>query len=439
MKQKAAVIGAGIAGVSAAVELADNSYKVDVFETRNFAGGRLFSFADKTTGDILDNGQHLMMGAYKETLKLFKKLSAEEYLTEMKKFHLPIYDEKGSVHLLKTRCSIKYIDMLDALIHFNINISSRIALLRFFYNYFLHPAKFKDISVHELLTKTNQSEELVKNFWEPLTLAVTNQSINNAPAALLKTVLDRAFFADSDSKKFIFCNSGLSDLFKNFESYLSKNSSQIYYSHNVRSIEKTGHLFTLQTNKGDYKDYDIVISALPPHVLNKIAVNSKMQIIADNCCKFRYSTIVSLYLWTDKEISPDIMSGMTGTQFQWLFNKRKMQKNTNADLSRFQFHYTLTASSVDELANLSDKEILEICIMDIKTSFSIDISSSILHHFIIKDRFATILQTPETENAKPSQESGIDGFFLAGDWIKTGLPATIESAVLSGKIKTFLA
>src|SRR5271170_5402919 len=101
-KKDAVVIGAGFAGLSAAVALAERGVRVTVLESKPALGGRAYSFADPESGDFVDNGQHVLMGCYTETLDFLERIGATKNLVFHPDLEIEMLDRGGTSAVLKT-------------------------------------------------------------------------------------------------------------------------------------------------------------------------------------------------------------------------------------------------------------------------------------------------------------------------------------------------
>ena len=239
-------------------------------------------------------------------------------------------------------------------------------------------------------------------------------------------MLKRAFFVDSKSSALLFPSIGLSEYYANFESIINKNKSKLFLNRRIIQIVPKNIGFELLCSDGSKFEADYVISAIPPYSLMKILPTEIIKnSFFDEMKNYKYSPILSIYLWYEKEIYSEMFCALLGSRFHWLFNRNAYVKRKNT-----LFSYTLTTSFADDLINLNQTELSniineELCIF-LKTKEKLKFVK------IIKERRATLLITPEIEDKRYRNESIIPGLFLAGDWTATRLPATIEGAAQSG-------
>jgi uncharacterized protein with NAD-binding domain and iron-sulfur cluster len=145
--------------------------------------------------------------------------------------------------------------------------------------------------------------------------------------------------------------------------------------------------------------------------------------------KLTSSAIVSINLWFDRPVTERKFIGLIGTEVQWLFNKdaiSESRKNSN--------HLALIISAANQYVGLTKHQLVDLALRDLHRLLPQSLEAKLLHSTIVKERDATISHTVESDTLRPNAQTSIANFILAGDWTNTGLPATIESAVLSGKI-----
>jgi zeta-carotene desaturase len=144
-----------------------------------------------------------------------------------------------------------------------------------------------------------------------------------------------------------------------------------------------------------------------------------------------YSPIISLYLWFDKEFPEIQLSAIMDAKTQWIFKKTTKMQSAKSLLA-------LTISAGDEIVGNSTEEIANLCAEEVRQCFPEMRDANVIHWKVIKEKSATVLIAPDTEERRPNQKSPVDGLVIAGDWTNTGLPATLEGAALSGKIAASL-
>jgi squalene-associated FAD-dependent desaturase len=428
------IIGAGIAGISAAINLVKAGKSVLVIEQNPKPGGRCYSFFDEPSGEIIDNGQHLMTGAYSNFHSIIKELGTEKNLIMQDNLRIDFIRDDGRNDLLDCSLLPGKAGILVGLIRMkNLTLQSKYNVAKLFLKIKTIDLSKNDLTVEQFLKMQKQTENSIMNFWEPLTLATLNNSIKNSSTKLLVTVLKRAFFSGKNDSKLIFPNAPLSDLFSPFAKWMERHGSKVIFQEKIIGIKiDDDRIKSINSAKNEYKAKDHIF-AIPPHNLYNL-LDHKIRALHDfiNLNKVKYSPIISVYIWIDKEF-PDIkFAALLGTRSQWVFNRKKI-------LNGFEDHkqqsaLTITISNAFSIIDEPKEIITQICSDELQKLFPSIKDANIIHSKVVKMKYATVLQTPDTILSLPKTNTPIKNMYLAGDHIQTGLPATIEGAALSGKM-----
>ena len=171
----------------------------------------------------------------------------------------------------------------------------------------------------------------------------------------------------------------------------------------------------IRNSHQSYSDFDFVISAIPAFALNRIIGNPKVLTFPE----FEYSTILNIHIWLKKNALPIGFFGLINSPLHWVFNKGS--------------HLNIVISDANEIAVKSDQELIAIVKEEMKKYFLLD-PDLISDYKILKEKRATFIPSKEIVGTRPNQKTKIKNLVLAGDWVNTGLPSTIESAVKSGRV-----
>lgn len=467
-----AIIGAGIAGIAASVELIKQGYKVTLIDANSKIGGRLFSQTDSITGEEIDNGQHVMIGAYKHFFNLIMEIGTLELLWVQPRFKI-IYlfpndkqltlKELGGFNFGKKAFEAfkndlnsnlvsnsinsfkRFLGQLGLLIGFlemqGISLKSKLSLLKMLNEVKSSNFRCDGLTCSELLNKYKQNSDILQIFWEPLIYATLNAKPENADASLLINVLREGFFADSISRKMIIPKVGLSQLLEPFKNWFEMHSGDLRTSSYVQKLNKSGDsIQSVMINGQNQIEADVFILALPPESLQRLAFNSSLGEQFNYLKSLSYSPIVSVYLWYDRDIADFEFAAMIGSHTQWLFNKRRNYITaTESNPNYPPCCLSLVISAANQVMNMSESDILELCQSEINNYLPNFKSAKLIHSKVIKYARATLLITPQIEAMRPGNDTLFRNMFIAGDWTKTGLPATIEGAVRSGHEAASLA
>lgn len=424
-QKKIGIIGGGVAGISSAVELLKNSHHhIHIFEAKNELGGRIFSFQDQITGEFIDNGKHLMVGAYSNFFNLLRFIDSYNNLSFQK--HLEVNFLKKNIHYSLSSGRFNKISLLFSLIKINqLSISEKFRIINFIKK-IKKIKKFENLNItaSELLINHGQTFNIIQHIWEPLILATMNIKVQEASAAIFLEILDQAFFSSKSNQKIVFSEVPLMHLLKPIEK-LNSNSFCISKYTYINKIERSDNNFVIHSSTGLSWEFDILILAISPKQIVQILPDSyrflpEWKKIYEFTKIIEYSPILSVYLWSNKKLLNKTFTGLIDTEFQWIFSEKSNK-----------YKYSLTKSAAEDFVTKSKKEIIEIVYKDLSLSLNEFNPEEIFHYQIIFEKQATIKITPEIEKLRPSNQVD-ECIFIAGDWTNTKLPATLESAAKSG-------
>ncbi|NNJ52454.1 MAG: NAD(P)-binding protein [Ignavibacteriaceae bacterium] len=419
MQKKVIVIGGGFAGLTTAAYLVKNNYRAILLEASPKLGGRAYSFKDKETNTILDNGQHILMGCYFETLKFLNLIGATNNFYFQKKLEVNFVKENFDLQTLKAFPGFYPINLLIGLLNFKaISFGERLRLLKICAKLpFYSTKEYSELSIKDWLEIEKQPKNVQDAFWKILAVGALNTNIEKASAGIFINILKQIFFNGSKAASIVLPKYGLSESYsKNAEDFISENGGEIELAETVNQISIENNLINkIETANTSYTDFDFVVSAIPAYALSKI-INDKIEIDFPD---FNYSSILNIHLWLEENIFRGGFYGLINSPVHWVFNK--------------DTHLNLVISDADHLVSKSDDETLEMVTIELKKFFNLN-PRSITHHKIIKEKRATFVPSADVLNDRPTQKTNIKNLVLAGDWVETKLPSTIESAVKSGRI-----
>ncbi len=404
------IIGAGMAGLSAAVELTQKNYNISLYEAAPQAGGRCRSFYDSKLDCEIDNGNHLLLSGNQSAANYLKIIGAEDGLIGPDAAIFPFIDIRTS-----KRWDIKFNP--SPIPFWLLDKSARVpgASLR----QHLALAKMMRAQDHHVIADfIDTSNPLYERLMDPLSVAVINMPPDKASAKLMANVLKETIL-----KGGIACQPRLAahSLAKTFVDpalrYFDSQSADIKFGTRLKSItQKDARISALNFAKNTIElgDNDYVIMALPPEPTGDI-----LDFITP---PQDYSSIINAHFKLDKPIRvdwPAPLIGLIGAAAQWLFIRDNIAS------------ITISAGDI-WLGERSDSLIKKLWteIAPILGEDPIQVPPA----RIIKEKRATLAQTPALEALRPASQTPFKNLYLAGDWTDTALPATIEGAIRSGVI-----
>ena len=170
-----------------------------------------------------------------------------------------------------------------------------------------------------------------------------------------------------------------------------------------------------------------------PHQLYRLVSETQKEEDFGYLKEFSYSSIINIYYWVDKNIKTSDFVALLGVRAQWLFNRRNFVTVPSDIKEQYPGLINVTISSANEFSDISSEELVAETFAEVQRCIPAFADVKILHHKVIKEKFATFSAGPKIEKIRPLHKTSIKRLFIAGDWTNTGLPATIESASNSGK------
>ncbi|MCW8818141.1 MAG: hydroxysqualene dehydroxylase HpnE [Ignavibacteriaceae bacterium] len=419
IQRKVIVIGGGLAGLTASAYLAKNNYKATLIESSPKLGGRTYSFLDKETNTVLDNGQHILMGCYFETLNFLSLIQAKENFYFQKRLEVNFVKEGFRVVPLKSLPVIYPLNLLLGVLRYKaINFSDRLSLIKVFLKVpFYSSNKLSGMNIKEWLENENQSKNVQDAFWRILAIGALNTSFKKASAKIFVDIIRQIFLTGKKAATIILPKFGLTESFcRDAEEYIINNGGEILFSETaLKLVIKDDRITEVHTSNRVYTDFDFIITAIPAFALSRV-LDEKYQI---KIPEFNYSTILNIHLWLKENSFPKGFFGLINSPLHWVFNKGT--------------HLNIVISDAEELASKSDEDLILMVKSEVQKFFLLN-PDIISNYKIIKEKRATFIPSNYILDKRPQQKTKIKNLILAGDWVDTGLPSTIESAVKSGRV-----
>lgn len=436
LKKEVIIIGGGVAGLTAAVEAIKWGFRPIILEKSRYLGGRARSFYATDIQQTVDNGQHILSAGYSDTIQLLKKIGSIHKINFQKNLHLLFVNAPGRYFRFHTL-------PLPAPFHFFIplilnkkytgtNLGEYVGFIR--ENFRLSSDQLKKLTVESWLNHCGQKQHVRELLWKPLTHSILNTNPRDASAFLLRKALSQSFLHSAKRARLGLPRDWLGEIFAQpAERFIRSGGGSIYRKTSViRMLIRENHIDGLVTNQHQL-DTPWVISAVPPYALQRILDDSETERftpLSRALTEFEYNTIITINIFLNRPLPLRFPVSMVSSPLQWIFSLPKQKTATR------QYGYALVMSAANEWSRVPSGEILKMVQEEFLRLLGLNLQNKyrILNCKIIKEKRATISQTPHSLSLRPGVDSGIDNLFWAGDWINTGLPATIESAVHSGRL-----
>lgn len=434
MPRHVLVLGGGFAGLRAAVSLADAGARVTVLESRNSLGGRARSFTDPASGETVDNGQHLFLSGYHRTIAFLERLGTAGRVQFQPRLKVSFARQGGAFSTLDCPPVPNPWHLLLGMSRLSgFPFPDRLKLFRVLREISGSNGAHSDETAAQWLKRMGQGSQARDIFWDPLIIAALNERPEVASAAGLKRVLKTLLGEPWTSSRLGMATSGLSELYADqARQILEKAGGAVHLNRPAAGLEiEGGKIRAVRLADGSRIETDAVISTLPPSALLKLLPDGSPQSaeLAGTLRRFGSSPILSVNLWLDRPVTDELFVALIGCRFQWLFNKQAILKLAGGSAG----YVSLIISAAHGDLDKPNGELIALAVTELQACFPKAGVLTITRGQVVRERDATVSLTAENERYRPGPSTAFPNFFLAGDWTATGLPATIESAVLSGE------
>lgn len=414
-----AIIGGGYAGMAAAAELAAHGVPVTVFESAKQLGGRARGVLHNDTQ--LDNGQHLLLGCYRETLRLIELVGGD---VEQDFLRLPLQlDLHCHLELRAPRLPAP-LHLLAALLKAaGLSWGERLKAARFMLFLRLHGFRLPcDMTVAELLKQHGQDADLTLKLWEPLCIAALNTPIHKASAQVLLNVLHDALNRRRADSDMLLPRPDFTALFpQRAAAFVERHGGKVHLSCGVEAIAVRDDGIELQTAQGAQRFSHVICATSPTVAAKLLGLLPALAATVRQIEALQQQPIYTVYLQYPAHVTlPHPMLGLHRRISQWLFDKGRIAAQHGllaAVISAEGIHQEL---GQDELAGK--------VIAELREEFGIVAVPQWCK--VIAEKRATFCCAPDLQ--RPQQQTALPGLLLAGDYTAGDYPATLEGAVLSG-------
>jgi squalene-associated FAD-dependent desaturase len=438
------VVGGGFAGMAAAITLAERGHEVTLLERRGVLGGRATSYRDALSGEDVDNGTHLMVGAYRATLDLVRRAGAEDLILAQKGLRLDYVDDRGFSSL---RCPPlpAPLHLLAGLLSLRLPWRVRAEAVRLAWAARFGPAP-RGITLAEHLRRCGQSAESRRLLWDPLATAILNETPENAAAVLFHNVFREAFLESAASSRLVFLRRGWAELHGRLAAHLRRQGGEVRQRALAEAVDVgedgvTGVRYVQRAEtRDDIRDgreptsrdapADAVVlavpwNAVPPLLPAPLRGHPPFARLPE----LGGSPIVSVELWLDRVVVDRPMAGLRDCEMEWVFDKGRLFGREGAPQ-----HLAFIVSAARRSLARPHAELAASAQEALRRYFPAMAAATVTRALVLREPEATFASQPDREALRPGPVTPVGGLYLAGDWTDTGLPATIEGAVRSGTV-----
>ena len=429
------IIGAGLAGLAAGVELADRGHQVELLERRPRAGGATYSFPDSETGDEVDNGQHIFMECTTAYRAFLERLGTLELTYRQERLHVPVFDRDGRRSDLWAANLPFGLHLAPALLRYrHLSWRQKIQIARAFLALRLLPVhergRLEGITFEQWLRERGQSTDTIREFWDFLVIPTLNCRAHQASASQSIFVLEEGFQKDARSAALAVPAAGLSTLHVDpAMRTIEERGGTVSLRTRIESVEvEDGRVAGLVLRDGERRPFDACVSAIAPWRLLPLlpeAFRAEEPFAA--LSRFRPAPILNLHLWFDRPVADFPFAAFIRSEVQWAFNRSRVGGEDETGRQ----HLVISISApTDEFFPLPREEVCARVLPQLREALPAARDATLVHYRVVKEPEATFVPAPGL--ARPGPRTPIPNLFLAGSYTNTGWPATMESAVRSG-------
>ena len=422
---RAVVVGGGLAGITAALDLADAGTEVTLLEVRPRLGGAAYSFEHDDLE--VDNGQHVFLRCCTEYRGLLNRLGVEGHTTLQDRLSIAVLSPDGTSATLKRGGLPAPLHLMGSLANYPFLSAgerlktARVALAMSRLD--RDDPALDEINFGDWLRERGESAAAVDALWNLLALPTLNLDASQASLALAATVFQIGLLESNDGGDVGYARVPLSRLHGDpAERALRAAGVEVRTRTRARGVTSNEGRVTVATDAGPL-EADIAIVAVP-HVrasglLPEGALTQPIEQLGS-------SPIVNLHVIYDRRVTELPFAAGVRTPVQWLFDRSE-----SSGVKKGQ-HLAISLSGADREMDKTNGELREEYLPALAALLPAARDARVEDFFVVRENTATFRSVPGVAKLRPGPRTPVEGVFLAGAWTDTGWPATMEGAVRSG-------
>jgi hydroxysqualene dehydroxylase len=396
---KAAVVGGGLAGCTAALELVDAGHEVTLLEARPTLGGAVQTLPERE-GDPTpppDNGQHIALGCFTEYLAFLGRIGEAASVRRMR-LNLPVIDEQ------RRRASISPASILLAR-YAHLPLRERPRAWQFLGLRGVDPGAYDDETFADFLRDRGQTDRAIDRFWDVFIRPALNLPTREVSAAMGLFTVQTALLSGRRAGELVLPTKPLG--------WMHGDAAH-------RALERSGATVETGAKVDDLAalDADGIVVATPPA--------ESARLLGEPEPALESSPIVSVHLLFDRRLLGSPLAALLGSDAHWVFDRGALTGN---EPERGQY-LTVVSSGVPELMQVRGRDLVDRIATQVTERLG---SADLLWSRVSREPNATVALRPGTAAARPGHRTSRPNVTRAGAWTATGWPATMEGAVRSGR------
>jgi squalene-associated FAD-dependent desaturase len=439
-QKSVAVIGGGVAGMSAACALAEAGLRVRLVERRGYLGGRASSYLHPGVNEVIDNCQHVLFGCCTNLIGFYLRVGALERIhwsngmtmiepgngrrSPLGPSSLGPLGLPAPLHALPKMLAAKAFTRAD-----------KLALARAFRELLKPTPQDSTEDLASWLKRHGQTPGAIERFWRLVLASALNADLDSISVPYAAKVVRELFMNSAQAGRMGLSTVPLSELYAGAAEFLRARGSEIVFNANVESAEwdsRTEQWVIATRDRTIYVDF--LVLALPfeamAKLLPKMPPAEGAERLGAQIERHEHWPICSVHLWFDREITDLDHAILLDRELHWMYNKGRLQPWRKTRGSYLE----LLVSASRSFAALTREQAIEKAMSELREFFPQAAQAKLEKAAVVKEVRATFGVPPGIDAARPGAVSPWPNCFLAGDWTATGWPSTMESAARSGHL-----
>jgi squalene-associated FAD-dependent desaturase len=429
-----AVVGGGVAGMSAACALAEAGFRVRLVERRPFLGGRAYSFRHPGVGEVIDNCQHVLFGCCTNLSGFYRRIGVEERIHWTSDMTMIEPGGRRSV-LGPSRLPAPLHGLPRFLAARAFTVGDKLALGRAFRGLLRPIPPDSPESLGQWLARNGQTRGALDRFWRLVIASALNADIDSISLPYAAKVIRELFMNSAQAGRMGMSTVPLGDLYKGASEFLTNGGSGVMLGAGVESAawDAGAPHWTLATSAGPL-DAEFLVLALPFEAMSRLLPGMPQADgsarLAAQLGRLDHWPICSVHLWFDREITELDHAVLLDREIHWMYNKGRIQPWRGGAGS----YVELVVSASSAFAALPGEQAIEQSVRELAEFFPGVRTAKLEKSVRVKEVHATFGVPPGIDDSRPNSISPWPNCFLAGDWTATGWPSTMEGASRSGHL-----
>jgi len=432
---KTAVIGGGLAGITAAIALAQAGTEVTLLEAKPRLGGATMSFT--RDGLVIDTGQHVFLRCCTAYRGLLDRLGMAAHAPIQPRFDVTVVAPARRARMRRARVPAP-LHMLPALLGYpflSLAERSRISRAALAFKRLREEDPAADeIRLGDWLAARGQDERTRRVLWDLFSISSLNVPGDDAALSLAAVVVKTGLLGDADAADIGVPALSLGELHGSAAArLLGKLGATVRLQTKVAAIEpkgETGFLIRLG-DSGDQLLADAIVLAVPHEQAARLVPPGALPAeTVDGWAGLGAAPIVNVHVIYDRPVMDVPFAAAVDSPVQWVFDRTRISgMHARGDNGQY---LAVSLSAADEYVNMTVAELRDKFVPALAEIFPAAREATVTEFFVTRERRATFRQVPGTAKLRPKAATALPGLVLAGSWTDTGWPDTMEGAVRSG-------